>query len=47
MALQNAFQAHQSQSDLKTILSAVPNIEASAIKDLHWLGKFNNAQDHF
>jgi len=33
-----------SQSDLKSILSAVPNIKASAIKDLHRLGKFKPGQ---
>ena len=40
----NTSKPARSQSDLKNILSAVLNIESSAIKDLHRLGKFKPTQ---
>jgi len=36
----------RSQSDLKAILSTVPDIERSAIKDVYRLGKFKPGQQH-
>ena len=40
----NTPRATRSQSDLKNVLSAVPNIDSSAIKDLHRLGKYKPGQ---
>jgi len=40
----NTSKATRSQSDLKNVHSAVPNIQSSVIKDLHRLGKFKPGQ---
>ena len=42
----NTSKPARSQSDLNNILLAVSNIESSAIKDLHRLGKFKPSQQH-
>ena len=37
--------ANRTQSDLEKVVSILPNINSSSIKDLHCLGKFKIAQE--